>query len=146
MALVMGKDFGLYYNAGNYANTNWQAISIVGDVRIPMSVSEQDISTRETNFRMTAAGLTDVAAEFDMLYDPADTGFLQVYNTFSTRNTAEYAFADGNIATNGTRYLRATCIVSKFDRDESLDGKGVVAVALKPTRATNGPSFAVVGT
>jgi hypothetical protein len=146
MAVVMGKDFRLYYNAGNYSNTNWQAINIVGDVRVPFSVGEADISTRETNFKLTGLGLTDVSVEFDMLYDPADAGFLRLYNAATARTiTEEFALADGNVATNGTRYLRSACIVSRFDRDETLDGAGKVSVALKPTRATNGPTWNVVG-
>lgn len=145
MAVKLGLDARLYRNTSTYAAPVWNEIKNVKDVTLNLEAGEADVSTRGTGgWRATVATLKDGSIEFEMVWDTADDDFAAIRDAFLNRGSIEFAVMDGDIATSGSQGLRATCMVTSFSRNEALEEAITVSVTVKPTYATNPPSWMTV--
>ena len=146
MTVPIGFQCKLYRNTGTYASPTWTEITNVKDLETPYAFSEADVSSRAGGgFREKMAGLLDAPINWGMVYDPADTVFVAIQTAAFARTTVEFAVADGAIATNGTRYLRARCQIMGFPTNQPLEEGVTVEVSAFPTRNSDGaPAFVTV--
>jgi hypothetical protein len=142
MAVKLGLDAKLYRNTGTYAAPVWNEVKNVKDVTLNLEAGEADVTTRgNAGWRATVATLKDASIEFEMVWDSADDDFGAIRDAFLNRSPIELAVMDGDIATSGSQGLRASCIVTKFSRNEPLEEEITVSVTVKPTYAANAPSW-----
>jgi hypothetical protein len=133
MGKQVGLDMKLYYNSASYAAPTWVLINNVRDLTGPDAFSEADVSTRKLGMKETEPALRDISIEWEMVYDDQDTtGFVQMQTNYYNRSVTELALADNLIATSGAHYLRVTCKLLKFERNEALEGANLYSVSAKP--------------
>jgi hypothetical protein len=144
MAVKLGLDAKLYRNTGTFASPAWNEITNVKDVTLNLEAGEADVTTRgNAGWRATVATLKDGSIEFEMVWDTADDDFAAIRDTFPNRAGVEFAVMDGDITLTGSQGLQATCIVTNFSRNESLEEAFPLSVTVKPTFSVNPPSWVV---
>ena len=142
----VGGEMHLYYNSGSYGTPTWVLLDDVGDVEPSDDDTEIEVNLRGNYpFKTWMRGMTDVSATFQLLYKTgvSDTKFKAIEDAKKNRTTLEFAFSDALIASEGAKYLRAICEVTKFHRPEPIDGAVIVEVAIKPSVNNGGhkPSY-----
>ena len=144
MAVRLGLDAKLYRNTGTFAAPVWNEVKNVKDVTLNLEAGEADVTTRgNAGWRATVATLKDGSIEFEMVWDTADDDFAAIRDTFLNRAGVEFAVMDGDITLTGSQGLQATCIVTNFSRNESLEEAFPLSVTVKPTFSVNPPSWVV---
>ncbi|GIW85731.1 MAG: hypothetical protein KatS3mg108_0055 [Isosphaeraceae bacterium] len=144
MAVKLGLDAKLYRNTGTFASPAWNEIANVKDVTLNLEAGEADVTTRgNAGWRATVATLKDGSIEFEMVWDTADADFAAIRDTFLNRGAMEFAVMDGPMNVPGSQGLRATCMVTNFSRNESLEEAITVSVTVKPTFSVNPPTWVV---
>ncbi|MCE9530353.1 MAG: phage tail protein [Planctomycetes bacterium] len=144
MGVKLGLDAKLYRNTGTFASPTWDEIKNVKDLTLNLEAGEADVTTRGNNsWRATVATLKDASIEFDMVWDTGDADFAAIRDAFLNKTGIEFAVMDGDISTAGSQGLRATCAITKFSRNESLEEALTVSITVKPTYAANAPSWHV---
>lgn len=132
MSKQVGLDMMLYRNSATYGSPTWVLIENVRDLTGPDSMGEADVSIRGNGLKLSEPTLEEVSFEWDMIHDPDDADFNAVKAAYEGKTLIEFAFADGPIATSGTKYLRIETKVFKFDRAEPLEGANVRSIVAKP--------------
>jgi hypothetical protein len=133
MSVRLGLDARLYRNIGTYATPVWNEVKNVRDVTLNLEAGEADVTTRgNAGWRATVATLKDASIEFEMVWDSDDDDFEVIRDVFLNRGAMEFAVMDGDITTSGSQGLRATCMVTNFSRNESLEEAITVSVTVKP--------------
>lgn len=148
MSLVLGLDAKLYWDdEASYASPTWNIIDNAMAVTLNLETAEADVTTRGSGgWRATVATLKDASVDFSMLWDTADTAFAAIKDAYLSKGAINIAAMDGPIATSGSQGLRAPMMVTKFTRNEPLDGPVTVDVTVKPTYDTfDTPEWLVVG-
>lgn len=145
MADKLGLEMKLYRNTGTYAAPVWDEVPNVKDLEQNLEKARADVTTRAGNgWRQQRGTLKDGGSSFQMLYDTADTDFTALQTAYDGNTTIEFAFADGDIATSGTEYIRMTCDIFNFSRTENLEEGVMVNVEIGSAPAANAPSFETV--
>lgn len=140
MPRKLGMQAKLYRNTGDYATPVWVELTNAKDVTLNLEKGEADVTTRGNNgWKATAATLKDMSVEFQMVYDTEDSSYSALEQAFFQDEIVEVAVADGVIATEGTKYIRASMEVFNFSRNEQNEEAITVDVTLKPTFAANAP-------
>jgi len=145
LSVKLGLDAKLYRNTGTFASPTWNEVINVKDLTLNLEAGEADVTTRGNNgWRATVATLKDGSIEFEMVWDTEDLDFAAIRDTFLDRAAIEFAVMDGGIAVAGSQGLRATCMVTNFSRNESLEEAITVSVTVKPTYSVNAPIWMVI--
>jgi hypothetical protein len=105
----------------------------VADVKLNRGSKEADLSTRGNKIELTKVTLLSISLDVDFKYDPTDTQMTRIEDAYHSGALVAVADMSDLIATDGARGMAANWSVTKADRDESLDGAGILSVTLKPT-------------
>lgn len=141
---VMGKDAKLVRNTGTWASPTWNAIDNCRDLSLGDSMTEVDVSARDGGgFEMVDVGLQKLELSFQMVGDYGDADFVALQTAYYARSVLLIATASGEIATQGTQYVKMPAKVVKFEKSEELDGVTMFDVTIKPTRASEGGSLLI---
>ena len=145
MALKLGMDAKLYFNAGSYDGADWTELTNVKDVTLSLEAGEADVTRRATGgWRATVATLKEGSIEFEMIWDTEDEGFTAIQSAFFDNEPIEFAVMDGSILEPGSQGLRATMSITNFSRNEPLEEALTVNVTAKPTYAEHAPEWMTV--
>jgi hypothetical protein len=132
MSAVRGKDFKLYRNTDSpYDNSpTWVEVTNVKDLTRNIEKALADASVRGSNFRQQIGTLKELSLNFQMVYDPADAGYLQYEESFFSNTQVETLVLDGGVGTNGSRGIRFMGEVTTFTVNEALEDVGLVDVTM----------------
>jgi hypothetical protein len=140
MAIKLGMNCKLYRNTGTYAVPVWNEIPGVADVGASISMDSVYSTTRSNNgWKSSLTTLKDAELTFSMPYDPTDQDMIAVRQAFFRGTTVEMAVMDSSIAAAGAGGLRASFVITGFERAEPIGDKVMANVTAKPTPATNAP-------
>ena len=135
MAFKLGLEAKLFIGAAG--STPSTELTNVKDVTLNLETGEADVTTRAARgWRVSAATLKEGSVEFEMVWDPTDTGFNQVQTAFFSNGAIALFVSDG--AGNG---LDADFVVTSFSRSEPLEEALTVSVTCKPTYLTREPAW-----
>lgn len=137
MGAKRGLDMYAYRNTGNYAVAVWDLIPNIKDLTLTTSRKEGDASRRASSVEQMVATLFSPSISWAMVNDPTDADLLVLWTAYDAGTLVEFAFADGPIATNGTRYIRYECQIFDMSEDQPLGDVALVNVTVKPTYTTN---------
>ena len=125
---ILGMDAVLKIGAADAALSALVEVSNVKDLKLGMSKATVDITTRANlGWRAKAATLKECTCEFQMLWKPEDTGFEAIRTAFldnSEIGACPLSEDDGEGP-------RGNWVVTKFDRNESLEEGITVDVTLE---------------
>ena len=117
----------------------------VRDVTLNLEEGEADVTTRANNgWRATEPTLKEASIEFEMVYDPGDTGFTKFLGAWLNRTVLAVAILDGAKDTVGTMGLWADFKVTSFTKSEPLEEGQTVSVTIKPAYSTVAPEWVKV--
>jgi hypothetical protein len=144
MSHVLSENACLYLNSGTYGAPSWTEVTNAKDVTLGLEGSEVDVSTRAgQGWTESVQGLLTASIDFNMLWDrgSTDAAFLAIQAAFFAKTSVEMLVLDGDVAaTDGlSQGLRAICMVSTFNRNETLGEALTVDVSLKPIKNTSSP-------
>lgn len=140
-APIVGFNGKLYYNSGTYASPTWVLIPNVGDIKMTDDAEVSDIGVRSMGgFSVAVAGLRKVSWETSSVYDPADTVQSALYTKYGARTPTEFLVLDQASGTAGSYGMRATCMITKFPRQEELSKAMMYEWGFTPTYAANAPA------
>jgi len=146
MALVLGMNAKLYYDADGVDEGTWAEIENVKDLTLNLEGGEADVTTRGNDgWKATVQTLKDASIEFEMVWDTVDAAFAALKDAFMDNTSIGIAVMDGDIEVDGNEGLTANCAVINFSRAEPLEDAIKVNVTLKPTFHTTPPAWLVVG-
>jgi len=119
---IIGYDCVLYYNNGTSGSPSWLEIDTVRDVTLNLTRNDVDDTSRTTNgWRSRLAGLAEWGADFEMIYDTANTAWQKVRESFFDNTVIEVLALDGDITEDGHEGLRGDVFVTSFERAEPLE-------------------------
>jgi len=122
MASTVGYECVLYYNNGTTESPNWLEIDTVRDVTLNLSRNDVDDTSRTTDgWRSRLAGLAEWGADFEMIYNTANTAWEKVRASFFDNTSIEILALDGDISVDGKQGIRGTVFVTSFERAEPLE-------------------------
>jgi predicted secreted protein len=141
----LGLNAKFYRNTGTYATPVWTEVTAIRDLTLSDSMSEADVTRRSSGgWRETVATLREASVDFDMVNVQGDTQVSDMRAAYAARSTVEFAILDGGVAVSGTRGLRASCQVTKFELSQELENAQMYSVTIKPAPAANPPSEMVI--
>ncbi|MCA9251278.1 MAG: hypothetical protein KDA54_09090 [Phycisphaerales bacterium] len=161
MAIKLGMNGKMYY-LGTGTRASWGTadsdgihggaapaslveLGNVRDVTLNLEEGEADVTTRANNgWRATEPTLKEGSVEFEMAYDPADTGFAKILGGWLNRIVIPMAILDGDESEVGTMGLWADFKVISFSKGEPLEEGQMVSVTVKPAYSTVAPEWVKV--
>lgn len=143
MATRLGIKCKVYYGAaGSQAST---LLKLVRDATLGLERSEHDASVKDAeDWEQVVAGIKKAPFEFEILYDPADTGFLALRDAWLNNTPIALLILDGLKATVGSQGLDADFAVLKFERGEPIDGLMTIKCSVKPTLSSRAPAWTTI--
>ena len=141
MAEQIGLDMLLYRNTGTNGSPTWVLIENVGDLTGPDSMDKIELPRRKTAIKQYEPGQRDISFEWDMIKDETDTQFTALRTAYAAKTLTEFAFANGPIATAGTKYFRVECKIFEFARTEPINGANAYHVVVAPCWSANVPDY-----
>jgi len=140
-APILGFNGKMYYNSGTYGSPTWVEVTNVGDVTMTDESEQADIGIRSMGgFKIAVAGLRKVGWEWQSVYDPGDAVQTAFRTKYAARTPTEFLLLDQANGTAGSQGIRATCMITKFARQEKLSEAMMVDVGIVPTYASNAPA------
>jgi hypothetical protein len=141
----LGLNAKTYRNSGTGSTPAWTEITNIRDLTLTDAMSEADVTRRASGgYRETVPTLREASIDFDMVNIAGDADMAAISTAYSTRALIEVAVMDGGITVPGSRGLRATCSVLKFERTQELENAQMISVTLKPSPATAPPTEMVI--
>lgn len=122
MASLVGYEGSIYYNSGTTGSPVWSEIDTVRDVTLNLEGNEVDDTSRTTDgWRSRKQGLKQWGADFEMVYNTANTAWQKVRQSFFENTTIEVLILDQDIQVDGAEGLRGTVFVTNFEKSEPLE-------------------------
>lgn len=147
MAVLTGLNCYAYYmSAGSFASPTWTLYTAVVDVTINRERTEIAASSRGSTFEKFLVGLKKLGVDINALRDNADTTQIALETAYEAGSVIVMGFADGPIATSGTKYVKIECVVTKLMAGEPLEGVATIDITIKPAAGgTNNPTYGTTG-
>lgn len=106
---------------------SWATLDNVRDVTLTVEAGTADVTTRANDgWRATIAGLREGTIEFDMVWEPGDTGFEAVKDAFLAGGTIGLAALDSD--ETSAEGLVGDFAITNFTRSEPLEEGVTVSV------------------
>jgi hypothetical protein len=123
---VLGMNAKLYHGvAGGPATSE---MTNVRNLTLNLEAGEADVTTRaNSGWRATAPTLRECAVDFEMVWDPADTGFSAIKNAFLTNGLIALKVLDQA----GGQGPDGDFSITSFTRSEDLEEALTVSVTAK---------------
>ena len=141
----VGGEAKFYYNSATYASPTWVLIDNCQDLDMPDSRSAVAVQIRGNYPHIGyLAGARDTGITWTSIarQETTDTVLTALIAAFDAGTVIEFAIADQAIATVGCKYRRMTCIITKADQSEPIDGVVTISFEAKPSinNAGNNPA------
>jgi len=118
----IGFEGVLYYNTGTTGSPVWASIDTVRSVTAQLNAGTVDDTSRTTNgWRSRKQGLKEWGADFEMIYEPTDTAWQNIRESFFDGTIIEVLIMDRDITIDGAYGLRGTVEVTNFEKAEPLE-------------------------
>jgi predicted secreted protein len=139
MSAKLGLDAKLYYKVGGQGGGgSWLELSNAKDVTLNLEKGEADVTTRANQgWRATIGTLKEANVDFEMVWDTSDAGFTAISDSYFDDTIIGLQILDG-AAGQG---LQGDFSVTKFSRNEPLEGAITVSVTVKVTYSDTPPTW-----
>lgn len=115
MPLKIGNDMKAYHNTGTNGSPTWVEMKQIGDVTVDLNVGEAEVDLRESNWILNLPAKLSAGINIALASNPGMTTVFDVLRTnFFARTIKQYAICNGVLATTGTEYFKAFCLISSF--------------------------------
>jgi len=139
--LAAGINCILAYNTGSHGAPSWTTITAVKDLKLNLTKSVGDASSRLTSWKEILPILKEISVEYEILADTSQATYDVLKADYTADSIVEIAIADGAIVTSGTEYFRVDTVVTEFTINQPLEGADTVTVKHQPVYSANTPTF-----
>jgi len=139
MSMKLGKDAVAYYHAtpGTALSSMTLILSGASDVQLNLGAGSAKITTRASaGWECELATLRTLSVTCKIPLDPTDAGYIALATAFLAGSTLAMAFLTDAKAVTGAEGPVGDFAITKFDRNEPLDGNVEVDVELKLAKFT----------
>ena len=143
MSVRAGIDCQMYRNTGTYGTPVWNSITITRDATLGLDKGKPEAKDRQSRWKRHWFALKTGPISFNILADPAVDDYDVLQDAYLNDTILDLAFANGAIATSGTRYFRADYGVYGFSQGQPLEDMetvdcevDIVYSATAPTKVT----------
>lgn len=139
MSMKLGKDAVAYYHATPTTALSSMTLILSGvrDVQLNIGAGSAKVTTRASGgWENELATLRTLSVTCKIPLDPTDAGYIQLATSFLAGTTFAAAFLTDAKAVVGAEGPVGDFSVTKFDRNEPLDGEIEVDVELKLAKFT----------
>jgi hypothetical protein len=151
---MAGKRWKLYYNTGTHSSPVWAEVVRARDIKMPRGKGAADGSRRESEFEIEETALKTIGLEFGYVYKKGTDAVRDVFQaSYDDGTKIQFAVADGEIATSGTKYTKFWGEVSVWDIDAPLKGDDLIPAKVIHAAEDNAdppvfhePELVIVGT
>ncbi len=147
MATVrLGLEAVLYRNTGTYDSPVLVRVDNVKDLTLNLEANEADVSTRGNNgWEAIVRALKRASIDFGMVWNTEDVNFEAIKDAYLASSVAagsiEFFAMSADVDEADSEGFRATCMVTKFTKNEPLQEAQGVDVTLKPTYSDHAPEW-----
>jgi hypothetical protein len=137
--MKLGKDAVAYYHATPTTALSGMTLILSGvrDVQLNIGAGSAKVTTRASGgWENELATLRTLSVTCKIPLDPTDAGYIQLATSFLAGTTFAAAFLTDTKVTVGAEGPVGDFSVTKFDRNEPLDGEIEVDVELKLAKFT----------
>jgi len=129
---ILGMNAKIYQGTAGSDLSAMTEMSNVKGVTLTLEAGEADVTTRaNSGWRATAPTLRECTCEFDMVWQPGDTGFDAIKTAFLNADTIELAILDQARETIGAQGPKGSFSITSFSRNEALEEAITVSVSAK---------------
>lgn len=133
------------FNPASPSAPTWVEVTNVRDLQRNFEKDRADMTTRAGNgWKQQRSTLKDGDSTWQMNYDTADAHYAALWSAFLNNTPVRLAFADGPIATSGTKYLEMYADVFRFGTTENLTEGVTTEVGVGPTSGYPAPAETTV--
>jgi len=136
-----GIDAKAYVNTGSWGTPTWVELTTARDVVLDLSVDEDEITDRGSDFKKFLPTLVAAEVTLDVAWDKTDTVLEDIRDAWAARGVVEMAFMDEAIATSGAQGLHAEMSVFGKRKRENRGEAQVLELTLKPGDGDNDPEW-----
>jgi hypothetical protein len=139
MSMKLGKDAVAYYHATPTTALSGMTLILSGvrDVQLSIGAGSAKTTTRASGgWETELPTLRTLSVSLKIPLDPTDAGYIQLATSFLAGSTFAAAFLTDTKATVGAEGPVGDFGVTKFDRNEPIDGEVEVDVELKLAKFT----------
>jgi hypothetical protein len=140
---VLGWQGLMQFKVGGVASgEEWTDLTNVRDVTFTNEATEADATTRaQAGFKALVPSLQTAGVEFEMVWNPEDTGFSAIQDAYQNREAIGLRVLDQA----GGQGIEADFAIFNFTRDENLDDTMKVKVSAKLTYSSTPPAWVTGG-
>jgi len=129
---LLGMNAKIYQGTAGGDLATLTEMSNVKDVTLNLEAGEADVTTRgNQGWRATAPTLRECTVEFEMLWNPGDTGFEAIKTVFLSNGSIRLAVLTGDKDASGTEGPLGDFSITNFSRNEPLEEGVTVSVTAK---------------
>lgn len=134
MGVKTGLDGKLYASTTEHSagTPTFTLIDLVESIDHEHSADEIELVNRRGRHKKYAAGKIAKSYTVRVTYDPADAGFIILYDAFISGAAIGVAIMDDLITVNGTKGWYADMVVMQGPKPEDLTGFDAVEFVLRP--------------
>jgi len=136
-----------YYNSGTRQTPVWNRAKLLRDLTLPLASNEIAIKNKGSLWVKYLRGLLDVAIDGEADWEPGTVVFEGFKSSFFTEKVIELLILDGGIKKQGAQGVRASFIVTRFERGEPLEDAMSVSFSLRlAAESEYEPQWVSIGT
>lgn len=121
-----------YVNTNTYDTPTWVAADCIRDFKQGLSSNTQDAGTRKSRINKKVPTTKDLSWTGSFQED-GSTAAAQLYDSFINDTPVDMLILDGPNNEDGTKGIRSTCIVTKFDTDQGREALLYPEIEIFPT-------------
>lgn len=146
MATRLGLEGVVYRNSGTYVSPVLVKVGNVRDLTMTLETNTADVTTRDAlGWRQIVAVLRDATIDFNMLWKTDDENFQAIKDAFLANTVAEktieFFILSADVDEADSEGLRASFMVTTFNKNEPLEEAQNVDITLKPTISDHAPEW-----
>lgn len=139
---MLGHDAKVYWdNGGTFASPTWEIIGTLVNDSISLSRADIPLPKKANDILRHAAGQLDYSFDITIQYELTDNDRAELDTSIRTNASIRLAFSDGAIATSGTEFIKADCVVLDQQVTRDTDAAVEVTWSLKVADTSDDPEW-----
>jgi len=130
--IYLGKDAKLYHGTAGADLASMSELTCVRDVTVTLETGEAESVSRASKWRKVAPTFNNCTLEFEMAYEPDDSGWQAIKDAWLNQTEIELAALDGDKA-DSAQGIKGTFHIMQFSVNQPLEEALTVSVTARPS-------------
>ncbi len=126
------------------SSAEWNLLDLVQDLTVEIGATEISIKNKGSAYDKYIKGLRTLPVDFPLTYDPSNDGFKMLRDAEYKDEVLEFMSLDGSLKETGAFGFQGQFLVTKFKKNEPVDGEMTADVSLRLAAGHPDPVFVEV--